>query len=182
MTRFTAVLLLTTGLLAAPAARAQPVPVEEMSTPQALDYLRGALIAQGTVTVQIDYADSRSGDHWTHTFATQFRDVTINPGACNLSYHRVQFRDGKPFADNADYGVNFGKVAATTYGPLAGRFQEIEAGQGNPTWSLQAQPDVWHVTVFGANGGYNEFQFYSPNIAGDVQKAVGRLRALCGGG
>jgi len=138
------------------------------------------VIAQGTVTAQIDYADSRSGDHWRHTFATSYQQVGGNADRCNLHAHLVQARDGKPFVDIADWGVDFDKVRAITYGPLAGRFEQIEAQKGNVSWRLQSTPEVWHVTLFGDNGGYNEFQFYSEAMAKDFSVAASRLRAVCG--
>ncbi len=161
-------------------ARAQEIPIDQMTTPQALDFMRGLLIAGGKVVFRADFTDTATGQTWSHDWSYEIQDVSIEPANCILRYHYASLRDGARFADGPA-GVDFRQVDAVSQeGEVSGIAAE-NARNGHTSWRAAVTPEVWTVRVF-RTGGSNSLRFYSRTLADQTAETAARLRALCRAG
>jgi hypothetical protein len=170
-------MLMAAAVLSAPAARAD-TDIERMSAPEAADFLRGLLIAQGKIVFHVDYLDSQDDTTWSHEFSFEYEDITIRPDGCYLGMRHITSIDGKVTEDLEGAGVYFGKVDAVTRGTDAAFRQQKMAQEGHPMWRASVTPDIWVMRTVDPTGVF-PFRFYGRTMAEQAAQAAARLRALC---
>ncbi len=174
---------LVTAVLAAAAlatpAHAQEIPIDQMSTPQALDFLRGLMIAQGRVVYRGDYSNVATGSTWSQEFTTEYTDIKIYPDSCNISFHYVSKWGTEVKSDIPTAGIPFAQVAAVTHGSEASKRNAEMAREGRVDDRVTITPNVWSVQLFRDDGHSNQLQFYSERMAEQAAQTSARLRALC---
>ena len=176
MKRIAIGLILAGLLIVAPCARAQEAPVEQMTVPEALDYLRGAIISQGKVVYRSDATNTASGRTESHLFSQEASQVNLIPSTCSMNYHYVETLDGKVTYQGVA-GFYFRDVDAITVGDVAEWYDQGSYQAGNVNMRTTTTPEVYVVVIH--RNGTNRFYFYSRTIADQAARAASRLRALC---
>lgn len=152
------------------------------SLAETLDFLRGVLEQNGSISHTMTFNSTANGSSVTIVHSFALSEISTTPADCNLAYHQEEKLNGQALSLPDALGVPFREVSEVTLVDAAAEWNLSFAKAGYPDLvAVAANPLVTKLRIVRTNGTENDFLFYDRSLAERFAKAARHAAQLCGG-